>query len=214
MAKKKYYFKISKETLKNLYITQNYTAQKIADFYQVPLHKIRSELTNYNLNLKNKNKEHQIYEHPSKEVLENLYIKNNNTIKEISDLLGIPEYIVIYCLNKKYKIKKPSHLKNKRTTRKREQLINAGLNKEKLKELYRIEKYSPNEIGKMYNVSRTFIKILLIEYGIPTYSRKEANKIIWEKRRGKTKTKTYIHKKLDDIKKDIKNGKIKKRENL
>lgn len=150
----------------------------------------------------------QKYKYPPKDELEYLYIKKNHTIKELAELYEIPVYTIAFLLSKKkYNIYKKPDFMRRRTKNK---LKEKGLTKEKLYDLYIKEELPPVEIGKEFGLSGSYISCLLDDFGIPKRAKSESQKINVEKQRKKKEEekKTFIHRKVDIIKKEIENGKI------
>lgn len=110
-----------------------------------------------------------------KDILEELYINQGKTMKEICEITGIKSPITIAKKMDEYGIQR-------RDPNKENSLINRlGLTQEQFKKeltrLYIDEEKSAYDIARIYDVTHTIIFRRLKEYGIPMRSHAEANRV-------------------------------------
>lgn len=109
-----------------------------------------------------------------KEVLENLYVNQRKTIKEVSEKLGINPITITKNMRK-------HGIASRDTNAERSLLTKLNINNEQLKSMlkfkYEFQKVSINKIAREFDVSTRIIRKYLQNYGIPLRDHKESNKV-------------------------------------
>lgn len=147
------------------------------------------------------------YVYPPKEELERLYITENRTMREIGKIYNLPIYTVSFVLNKKYHLFKSHELKSALKTKKKVAIMEAkGLTKEVLIDLYVNQQISVAEISRRYDDNRKYIYKLMDHWNVPTRTKVESS-LLRKDNQGRP-PKTFIGKKVNDIKKQIESGEI------
>lgn len=150
----------------------------------------------------------QSHIHPPKNELVHLYVEKGYTQREIAESYKLPVYIITYLISTKYKIYKTTEGLRKTYIRKRiAYLKEKGITKDNLENLYREKQMTMGEIAKKYKMSYLILSELFEEFNIPIRSVREAYKIYYEKnlKQQKEESKTFTHKKMDEIKQKIEN---------
>lgn len=101
-----------------------------------------------------------------KDLLYNLYIEQNLSVREIADQLNISTNKVEYLICQKHKIRKPKSLIRTNVERNRYRSNKWNISKEFLEELYLDKNLNQKEIANQLNVKRSVVKSLLASYKI------------------------------------------------
>lgn len=152
------------------------------------------------------------YVYPPKDELSHLYLEKDFTHDELAKHYGLPRYTISYIISIKYNLKKTDYRGGAKRI-KIKLVEDKGLTKKILQELYLDKLWTPYKIGKEYDEQPQYIGKLLGYWDIPKRTKSEGIKLAWDKRKEEkekklVKERSFIRKKVDKIKKDIKSGKI------
>lgn len=150
----------------------------------------------------------QSYIHPPKEAIAYLYVEKGYTKTEIAEIYKLPIHVIAYLVSTKYKIYKTTEGLRKTYIRKRiAYLKEKGITKDNLENLYIEKQMTMDKIAKKYKMSYLILSELFKEFNISKRSAGEACKIYYEKlhKQQKEESKTFIHRKVDEIKQKIEN---------
>ena len=158
----------TKDELTQLYITQRLSIAKISDIYNVSAQTIHTYLKKHDIKPRNPSEARLKGKTlPTKESLEQLYITQMLTTKEIANMYNVGSS-TISSLLKKYDIKtrdsSSAKLKGKSLPTKKE-----------LEYLYIDKKLTPQEIADRYGVSVSVIRKYVKKYNIPSRSISQAH---------------------------------------
>ncbi len=151
--------------------------------------------------------------HPPIEDLERLYIEENLPVDAIALMFKVPNYVISYLLRKNHIIKDPKAYRERESRKTFRRIVGMGFSEEKLKWVYEEKQMSIKAIALFYNISTIYLSNLMEDFGIEKRTASEALHLSNKEKKKriallKMKNKTEFNKKIESVKKIVKNGTI------